>query len=144
MATKKAERNEPANQKANEELDIAAQEAADANREPGDEGPGKKYAPEANPRPWAHSNKVGVEFFTHREPYQSEIVFEEKPSQAVIDHLKDNGFEWKSQAKLWARPNGYKTDAQDKLTARRIYNQVVDMMLEEKGLPPEKQSEIAF
>jgi len=106
-------------------------------REPGQDGDARQYPPEPNPRGWAHNNVVNVEFSTRRDPYQAQLAFKDKPSQAVIDALKDAGFRWNGPDKIWTRPVNYDTQAQDRLVASRTYHKVVDMLLEEKGLAPE-------
>ena len=89
-------------------------------RLPGEDGDVKHYEPEANPRSWSKNNIAGVEFRTHRDPYEAELASKDKPSQAVIDYLKDSGFKWNSQVKVWTRPIGYETQAQDRLHASRF------------------------
>jgi len=101
-------------------------------REPG-EDPGEHFV-EPNPRSWAGNNAAGVEYLTRKEPYQFLIRFKEKPSQDVIDLMKDNGFRWDRDAQLWARPIAYSTAAQDREIGRRTYGKVVDRLLEQKGI----------
>jgi hypothetical protein len=117
----------------------AAQEPR-ARHETNQEGNGKEYPPEPNPRPWTTRAKVGVEFRTRREPYQAELVFKEKPPQRVIDHIKAKGFQWNREGKYWWRPIGFKTGSQDRLVATRTLHEVTEMILEEKGLAPSKET----
>lgn len=101
-------------------------------REPG-EDPSEHFV-EPNPRSWAGNNAAGVEFLTRKEPYEALIRFKEKPSQEVIDYMKDNGFRWNRDEQAWARPIGYSTQAQDRELGRRTYGKVVDMLLQQKGI----------
>jgi hypothetical protein len=98
----------------------------------------RRYPPEPNPRSWVHHNQAGVRLRERREPYQSEILFAEKPSQEVIDYVKDQGFRWNGQERMWTRPVDYVSQAQDRLVASRTYSKVVDMILQEKGVEPER------
>ena len=100
-------------------------------REPGEDP--SEHIPEPNPRGWAGNNAAGVEFLTRKEPYEALIRFKEKPSQDVIDTMKDGGFRWNRDEQAWARPIGYNTAAQDREIGRRTYGKVVAMLLEQKG-----------
>ena len=113
--------------------------AADPQHAEANNGEKRSDPPDPNPRSWAHHNQAGVEFRTHRDPYEAELVFQDKPSQAVIDHLKANGFRWNRQEKIWTRPVNFDTQAQDRLVASRTYHKVVGMILEEKGLVAEPE-----
>jgi len=48
-------------------------------------GQQRTYPPEPNPRKWAHNNVAGVELWMRREPYEAQLAFKDRPSQAVID-----------------------------------------------------------
>jgi hypothetical protein len=101
------------------------------HREPGDDGDERPVEP--NPRGWAKNNVAGAEYLTRKEPYESLIRFKEKPSQQVIDHLKDQGFSWNRDEQHWARHIGYNTAAQDREIGRRAYEAAVAMILEGKA-----------
>jgi hypothetical protein len=47
---------------------------------------------------------AGVRHFESKRDRQVAIKFEDKPSQAVIDKLKEAGFRWNRIDKIWARP----------------------------------------
>lgn len=112
----------------------AATPAAEPSRDAANNGEERSYPPEPNPRSWSHHNQAGVEFRTHRDPYEAELLFKDKPSQPVIDMLKDNGFKWNRHEKAWTRPISFATQAQDRLVASRTYHTAVEMILAEKGL----------
>lgn len=101
-------------------------------RDPGEDP--SEHIPEVNPRGWASNNAAGVEYLTRRDPYQFLIRFKEKPPQEVIDYMKDNDFRWNSQDKVWAKPIGKYTQAQDREIGRRTYGKVVALLLEQKGI----------
>ena len=109
-----------------------AQEPA-AQREPGDD-----TIAVANPRPWAHNNDAGAEYLTRSDPYEFLIRFKDKPSAEVLATLREADFHWNSENKWWARPIGYKTQAQDREIGRRTYGKVVEMIVKEKGLTQEQ------
>ena len=43
--------------------------------------------------------------FINKELNGIEVIFEDKPAQAVIDSLKNNGFRWHRVKKLWYAKN---------------------------------------
>jgi hypothetical protein len=59
----------------------------------------------------------------------------------VIAVVKDNGFRWDGTAKVWTRPIGFTTQAQDRLIGSRTYQHVVGMILDEKGLSRHPENE---
>jgi len=52
----------------------------------------------------ASDSLASVRMFESREDRQMALKFEEKPSQAVIDKLKDAGYRWNPAEKIWAYP----------------------------------------
>ena len=62
------------------------------------------------------------------------IKFEEKPSQAVIDTLKDAGYRWNPSEKIWAHPVRYESANTTRVEADRLYDAVVSMIRQEKGI----------
>jgi hypothetical protein len=141
-----AEEQEPA------EAQIPAAEAAPAEtthaarlgREPGqdDEAAARPRIP--NPFSWKHDNQAGVALRTNRETLKAELVFKEKPPQAVIDLMHEQGWSWNGQAKMWTLPIRRATEAQDRLVALRAYQQAVDIIREEKGLQPSRDTGTPF
>lgn len=102
----------------------------------------KQYAPQPNPRAWDTNNDAGTEFRTRTDPYESQIAFKEKPSQEVLDYVKQQGFRFRPEDKAWTKPIGFNTKEQDRLAAKRTYAEVVRMTLKEKGI--EASPEVAF
>lgn len=62
------------------------------------------------------------------------IRFNEKPSQAVLGFLKDNGFRWSRMDQAWTRPMSSKTGGPDGDQGRRDFRKVVDILRIEKGI----------
>jgi hypothetical protein len=60
----------------------------------------------ADPFGIAKDNLAGVRLFDSKRDRQVALKFEEKPSQPVIDKLKDAGFHWEPTDKIWAHPYG--------------------------------------
>ena len=143
MARKRAEQEQMEQSDIGEQVHPASpaeangRQPADAN-EPAEREP-RQYPPEPNPRSWARHAKAGVQLLTHRDPYEAALIFQDKPSPAVIDFLKESGFRWNGPEKAWTRPVNFETQAQDRLIASRTYHKVVNMILEEKGLAAEPE-----
>jgi hypothetical protein len=106
-------------------------------RESGDE-PARKFA--ADPFTIAGDYAAGVKLREHRRFRRAEIEFADgKPSQAVIDKLKDDHFRWNPQDQLWIRPVKGEDAMATRIEAERTYQAVAAMIREEKGLAgPEK------
>src|SRR6516165_445739 len=69
----------------------------------------KKRIVTADPFGIAHDNIAGVRLFESRQDRQMALKFgegrpEDKPSQAVIDKLKEEGWRWNPADKIWAHP----------------------------------------
>jgi hypothetical protein len=83
---------------------------------------------------------VGAEYLTRSDPAEAMIRFKEKPSQAVLGFLKENGFRWSRTDQAWTRP--VRSKAGD--AGRRDYGKVVDILRVEKGLPPAQHQNLAL
>src|SRR5947209_8010648 len=56
----------------------------------------------ADPFSIAHDNLAGVRLLESKEDRQMAIKFDEKPSRAVLERLRDAGWVWKQADKIWA------------------------------------------
>src|SRR5262245_3317194 len=56
----------------------------------------------ADPFGIAGDYQAGIRLFESREDRQMALKFEEKPSQAVIDKLKEAGYRWQPANGVWA------------------------------------------
>ena len=112
----------------------ATNEAVAVAREPGDDTPvERKYAPDQFV--FAGDYAAGVRLLENRRFRRSEIEFlEGKPSQPVLDQLKADGFRWSPNEKVWSRPVGVEDAYATRVEAERTFNQVAQMIREEKGL----------
>jgi len=98
----------------------------------------KSYKSIPEPFGIASDNLAGVRLFESRKDRQMAIMFgegrsEEKPSQAVIDTVKAAGYHWNPSQRVWAHPVRFETARADRIEAERLYQQVRQMIREEKG-----------
>jgi hypothetical protein len=129
---------------------VAEPQAAEAK--PG----GQSFADRVGPRKWvsapdpfgiAADYVAGVQLFESKRDRQMAIKFgegrpEDKPSQSVIDKLKEAGYRWNPADRIWAhqvRPEFARTT---RIEAERLYQDVCQMVRQEKGI--EAGPEISF
>lgn len=136
MSSRKSQVVEPA---VTPEIEPAAVEPS-----PESAGEPERAANYPNPRSWNTHSEAGAEHRTRTNPYEIQIAFREKPSQAIIDYLKQEKFRWNGQAKVWSRPIAYGSQQQDRLAGQRAYDEVVRMLKKEKGIAEEPAAEVAF
>lgn len=115
-------------------------------REPGmDEPPERKYPPR---RGWHKHNAAGLRRHENRDtkPWQAEIEFKEKPSEALMDAirpvLKESGFHWDKHSGehgAWVKPIRYDTQAQDRYVAERATHDVIAIVARHKGIEVPEQ-----
>jgi hypothetical protein len=82
----------------------------------------------------AKDNIAGVRLFESKQDRQVAIKFEDKPSQAVIDKLKEAGYRWNPTHKIWAHPVWAESAVATRIDAERLYQEVRDMLRQEKGI----------
>jgi hypothetical protein len=85
---------------------------------------------------------AGVRLFESRRDHQMALKFNEKPSQAVIDKLKEAGYRWNPADMIWAQPVWPATAMSTRIKAERLYQEVRQMIRAEKGI--EDSPEIPF
>jgi len=81
---------------------------------------------------------AGVRFFESKRYRQVAIKFVDKPSQAVIDKLKEAGFRWNRNDKIWARPVTPDSAMSTRIEAEKLYQQIRGMIRQEKGIETEQ------
>jgi len=103
---------------------------------------GQKQRPSA-PDPFgiAGDYVAGVRLFESKQDRQMAIKFgegrpEDKPSQAVIDKLKDAGYRWNPAHKIWTYPVRADSALRTRIDAERLYQEIRTMIREEKGIAP--------
>ena len=121
---------------------VAEPPAADAN------AGGQTFAERVGQRKWvsapdpfgiATDNLAGVRLFESKRDRQMAIKFgegrpEDKPSQAVIDKLKEAGYRWNPANKIWAHPVRGDSAMRTRIEAERLYQEVRQMIRQEKGI----------
>ncbi len=101
----------------------------------------------ADPFGIAKDNLAGVRLFESKRDRQMAIKFgegrpEDKPSQAVIDKLKEAGYRWNPVDRIWAHPVRSDSAMSTRIEAERLYQEVRQMIREEKGI--EASQEVPF
>ena len=82
---------------------------------------------------------AGVHLFESKQDRQMAIRFgegrsEEKPSQAVIDTMKEAGYRWNPSDRIWAHPVRPESAMSTRIEAERLYQVVCQMIRLEKGI----------
>ena len=117
---------------------------------------GQNFADRVGQRKWvsapdpfgiATDNLAGVRLFESKRDRQMAIKFgdgrpEDKPSQAVIDRMKEAGFRWNPADRIWAHPVRPESAMSTRIEAERLYQEVRQMIRQEKGI--EAGQEIPF
>ena len=126
------------------ETTSAVAEPPIAESEP--EGPGfadkvgqRKAGSAPDPFGIAADYLAGVRLFESKQDRQMAIKFgegrpEDKPSQAVIDKLKEAGYRWNPQDRIWAHHVGGESARSTRIEAERLYQEVRQMIRQEKGI----------
>ena len=99
----------------------------------------KKPVSVADPFEVAVDTAAGVRLFESKLDRQVAIKFgdgrpEDKPSQAVIDMLKQEGFRWNRTHKIWARALTPESSMSTRIEAERLYQEIRGMIRREKGI----------
>lgn len=107
----------------------------------------KKRVSAPDPFGIAADNVAGVRLFESKRDRQMAIKFgegrsEDKPSQAVIDTVKEAGYRWNPVDRIWAHPVDAESAMATRIEAERLYQQVRQMIRQEKGI--ESGQEIPF
>jgi len=126
---------------------VAEPPAAEAGQSFADRVGQKKWVAAPDPFGIASDNLAGVRLFESRQDRQMAIQFgegrpEDKPSQPVIDKLKEAGFRWNPADKIWAYPVRGNSAMSTRIDAERLYQEVRQMIRQEKGI--EVSPEIPF
>jgi hypothetical protein len=93
----------------------------------------KKWAPLPDPFGVGSDALAGVRLFDSKRDRQVAFKFNEKPSQPVIDKLKEAGYRWQPADKIWALSYG-DSPATARIESERLYQELRQMILQEKGI----------
>jgi len=99
----------------------------------------KKWVSAPDPFGIATDNLAGVRLFESKQDRQVAIKFgegrpEDKPSQAVIDTLKEAGYRWNPSDRIWAHPVWSDSAMSTRIDAERLYQELCRMIRQEKGI----------
>jgi hypothetical protein len=138
----------PTNQESTETTAVTAEPpAAEANGESQsfvDKVGQRKWTPAPDPFGIAKDNLAGVRLFESRQDRQMAIKFgegrpEDKPSQAVIDKMKEAGYRWNPSDRIWAHPVRAESAMSTRIEAEQLYQEVRQMIRHEKGIEPSQE-----
>jgi hypothetical protein len=104
----------------------------------------KQRPPVPDPFGIATDAVAGVRLFESRQDHQMAIKFgdgspEDKPSQEVIDKMKEAGFKWKPADRIWALPVRAESAVGARIDAEHLFQEVSQMIREEKGIAAGKE-----
>ncbi len=109
---------------------------------------GQRQRPSA-PDPFgiAVDTVAGVRLFESKQDRQMAIKFgegrpEDKPSQTVIDMLKEAGYRWNPSDRIWAHPVRPETAMTTRIEAEWLYQEIRQIIRQEKGI--EANPEVPF
>ena len=83
--------------------------------------------------------QAGVRLFESRRDHQMAIKFDEKPSQEVINKLKEAGYRWNPADMIWAQPVWPATAMTTRIKAERLFQEGSQMIRQEKGIDPSQE-----
>jgi len=97
------------------------------------------FVPAPDPFGIAGDALAGVTLFESRQDRQMALMFgegrpEDKPSQAIIDKLKDAGYRWNPADRIWAHPVVGDSARSTRIEAERLFQEVSQMIRQEKGI----------
>jgi len=111
---------------------------------------GKSFAERVGQRKWvsapdpfgiATDDLAGVRLFESKQDRQMAIKFgegrpEDKPSQAVIDMLKEAGYRWNPVDRIWAHPVRPDSAMTTRIEAEWLYQEIRQIIRQDKGIEP--------
>lgn len=86
----------------------------------------------------ALDNAAGVRLYENRQARVMAIQFDEKPSQPVIDLIKEADFRWNPKDRVWTKPVRGDTAMSTRIDAERLYQEVRKMIRQDKGVDAEQ------
>ena len=84
---------------------------------------------------------AGVRLFESKQDRQMAIKFgdgspDDRPSQAVIDRMKEAGYRWNPVDRIWAHPVRPDSARSIRIEAEQLFQEVRQMIRQEKGFEP--------
>ncbi len=106
-------------------------------------GNGQSFADRVGQKKWVYAPdpfgiatdyQAGVRLFESKQDRQMAIKFEDKPSQAVIDTMKEAGYRWNPSDRIWSHPVWPESAMSTRIDAERLYQEVCKMIRLDKGI----------
>lgn len=99
----------------------------------------RKWVSAPDPFAIAKDTLAGVSLFESKQDRQMAIRFgegrpEDRPSQAVIDTMKEAGYRWNPADRIWAFPVRSESAMSTRIEAESLYQDVCKMIRQEKGI----------
>ena len=109
----------------------------------------KKYVPDPDPFPFASDAVAGVRLFQSKRDQQMAIKFgdgspKEKPSQAVLETMREAGWKWDTDHRVWALPFTPESARQTHIEAEAFYQELRHMIRQEKGIEAAPEHGVPF
>ncbi len=82
---------------------------------------------------------AGVRLFESKHDGQMAISFDQKPSEAVLEMIKDAGYRWQPAHKVWAHPIKPESAMSTRIEAEQLYQEVRHLIRREKGIEAEQE-----
>jgi hypothetical protein len=146
MSSRKRTPNDPTTETPTAVAEPPAAEPAAAEPKPDGQGFAdkvgqRKWVPAPDPFGVASDNLAGIRLFQSKRDRQMAIKFgegrpEDKPSQAVIDRLKDAGYRWDPADRIWTFPAMGDSAMSARIEAEWLYQELRQMIRKEKGIEP--------
>jgi hypothetical protein len=82
----------------------------------------------------ALDNEAGVRLFENRQARVMAIKFDERPGQPVLDRVKEQGYRWNPESRVWTRSIRDDSAMSTRIDAERLYHEVRDMIRQDKKI----------
>jgi hypothetical protein len=117
-------------------------------RQPGDEPAEQKRSSGPDPFVIDTNPAVGLRLLSSHRYFDKasgryafrdiQIKFDDKPGQAILDKLKEAGFEWDRDNKAWSKKVPKDEAIRTRVDAERLFQEVLGLLRAAKGLGQEK------
>ncbi len=82
---------------------------------------------------------AGVRLFESKQDRQMAIKFDDRPSQAVIEMVKEAGYRWDPAEKIWAHKVSSESAMRTRIEAEWLYQEVRHMIRQERGIETDRE-----
>lgn len=97
---------------------------------------GERNSRSITPDPFmiALDNAAGVRLFENKQGRVMAIKFDDRPAQAVIETIKEAGYRWNPEDRVWTIPVRSDSAMTTRIDAERLYQHVREMIRQDKGI----------